>query len=759
MEQRPQPGIQDSSNLTPTYDFAHISPAILELITHFLNGYDILALCMTCSKPLFARIRAGGAVRFSIGPTDVSAWSADGFGMLQYFPRLTTISIRQSSLKVWKIGPKIFNVFPPTVRSISLLLPISLGEWLLIGADQLQTPLVEEAEDPEIVSSPEAPETSSEATPSSPVASKPKRAPPKRNKRRKAPTPEVGALPTVAQVIAKQTAPVSSSSPSKARNMHLVPHFHLSRQFPSLEVLEVSGGLKYSLKRLETPFFGESAQGLAKSRFVASLPATMQRVSLPEMGIFAWTVPASLPPTLSQLDLVAEEIDAPDGAARNFPKDLQYLTLATQQKLDAPRHGRIFLDLPTALEKLDWTYSRTGSVNPVLSVLTDLICLPNLVHLELDLDLGQSHLNNSVSSPGLENWFSYLPRRLETLKVNGRALVSKNCLWSSLPASLTFLHLYALTIDFTDGGQWPVGKWEGFPPCLTDLKLGGYLVMRDPDFEALPRSLTRLCLETHQCSFSHSCSDLGHGNGSACDLMRMLGRRDFGLTDAAALLLPSSLESLTLHSTIFGANFWSNLPETLTHLDMATMQSLSASDLASLPLSLTHLRVYQAPNVHASIFAQLPHSLVKLEISDGQVFEQTPKAVAQLPPNLKHLLIERFIFMRDQYVISLPRGLTVLHLPHSGLLTARCAPDLPKSLQQLTLKRIYMPTDNPIVTKAALSRDMPPWLPIDDLPWVIGKSHRKLDLRDYFLHQEVSASSHMSGSSHEGPDGGTPPEE
>ena len=83
MEQRPQPGIQDSSNLTPTYDFAHISPAILELITHFLNGYDILALCMTCSKPLFARIRAGGAVRFSIGPTDVSAWSADGFGMLQ----------------------------------------------------------------------------------------------------------------------------------------------------------------------------------------------------------------------------------------------------------------------------------------------------------------------------------------------------------------------------------------------------------------------------------------------------------------------------------------------------------------------------------------------------------------------------------------------------------------------------------------------------------------------------------------------------
>jgi hypothetical protein len=510
----------------------------------------------------------------------------------------------------------------------------------------------------------------------------------------------------------------------------------MSRQFPSLEVLEITGGVKYSARAREESIYGKEKLGLVKCHFAASLPATMQRVSLPEMGVFAWMVPASLPPTVSQLELVVMEADAPEAAARHFPRDLQHLTLATRQALDSAKHGRIFFDLPSSIEKLEWSFSSAGSVNPVLSVLTDLLVLPNLIHLELDIDFTAAH----NTYPTLGEWFSYLPRRLETLKVNGRPLASKYAAWSSLPSSLTRLHMFTLSVELTHGGQWPLGKWGTFPPCLTDLQLGGYLVLNDSDFEAWPRSLTRLSLETHPTSFYHDCDLLGHSRTICEATTRRAAQRPFaGLTDSAALTLPSSLESLILHSTMFGADFWSNLPETLTHLDMATNRHLSDNDLAFLPASLTHLRVYQAPNVNPFVYSQLPPTLTKLEILDGQVFtNRWTLALGRLPPNLTHLVIENCTSICDQHVASLPRGLTALEMPHAPLLTARCAAHLPRPLQSLKIKRFCMPGDYPIITKAMLSQDMPQWLPFDELPWVIGKSNgRKIDLQDFFSRQVV----------------------
>jgi hypothetical protein len=623
------------------------------------------------------------------------------------------------------MGPKLFDAFPPTVRSISLCIPIQLGEWLVIGVKQqpYHELLVLEA---------------SAAAPAKPIAaasSTPKKAPPKRHKRRKAPAPVVG---EEKEVVTPEK--VILGSKSQQLWTHSVPHFYMSRQFPSLEVLEITGGVKYSIRVLEESRLGPEVLGLAKRRFAASLPATMQRVSLPEMGIFAWTVPESLPPTLRELSFISEEAEAKDGATGAFPPSLNILTLKT----DSMPHGRIFQGLPDSVEHLEWNYQARGSEyiqSSVLGTLKDLQLHPSLATLELNLRGCSSTLVTA-------DWFALLPRRLTSLKIS--AIVGENCNWSSLPSTLTSFSFNAPFYSAMTSSQYPVNGWDSFPAGLTELELKGYLLLKNQDFADFPRTLTRLKLAIHMRSFQHGCNLVCElGCLKVCDKTPRTSRE---LTDEAAFLLPPSLTDFRLETSMFGANFWTNLPPTITRLGLATTQPLKGEDLGFLPRTLTRLRVNQAPYVHPEVYGYLPKSVTKLKILDGHTLQISPGVLQFLPYSLIQLIIEKFDDIRDEHIPLLPRNMRILHLPQSTELSALCASDLPRGLQSLKVKHFSMPTTSPTLSRADLNANFPPYLAFENLPWTIGKGHRTIEINAFWqqqnLHQQYISSQQKEAATH-----------
>jgi len=118
----------------PVWSLASISPAILELITHHLNGYDIASLYCTCSSVIICKMPRG-VHEITIFRNDPVPPSFLSFGScLRACSQLRSLFILNPSLIILQRGPKLFNYLPQTLETLKLHLPVSFGDFLLIDA-------------------------------------------------------------------------------------------------------------------------------------------------------------------------------------------------------------------------------------------------------------------------------------------------------------------------------------------------------------------------------------------------------------------------------------------------------------------------------------------------------------------------------------------------------------------------------------------------------------------------------------------------
>ena len=114
------------------FSIADVLPIVYELVAKYISGFDLLALELTCSKAVMARMRRARIRSFWIGPCLTPTWQVSGFSALSQFRHLSSITLHNSTLQIMKRGPEIFNHFPSTLRSISLRIPVKFGQWILI---------------------------------------------------------------------------------------------------------------------------------------------------------------------------------------------------------------------------------------------------------------------------------------------------------------------------------------------------------------------------------------------------------------------------------------------------------------------------------------------------------------------------------------------------------------------------------------------------------------------------------------------------
>jgi hypothetical protein len=692
------------------FNFTHISPAILELITEYLSGFDVMALCFTCSKALWSRMRAGGARKFIILPTTEQSWSGPYFGLLQHLPRLTTIVIHQNRLPVWQAGYKLFECFPSTVRSISLNLPMPMGEWLLIDSSSTikldQIPIATSSEHSTVDSS------NTFCSPDRP-ASKPSRTVPKR-KNKNAMKKAKELMPVVKEKKMTRSVDPSANSHSNERPVSM-PQFTMATIFPQLESLIISGGVRYlGVSHVDRPSIQYPPETLAfaKALFIQSLPPSLCHISLPDVGSYTWKLLESLPRSLITLDLTCMRTNIPAGAFKNLPPELTDLTLDTSL-CHFPSGFPLFQGLPTSIERLSWSHEIMSESS---NAETDLIGFVGHPMTNLTLRMTRNLLQKLGS-----NLLKQLPRRLTNLKiVSSYGHISSDSSWSDLPQSLTSFTYLGVPEPF-------ISKVVGMPSQLTYLNLKSIVMIDDDDIASLPRSIETLMLETHKLAFNeHTCRDSWCSRQCEEALQSTQSHaRIRRLSDACALSLPPFLTFLQLENTYFGEQFLSNLPSTITHLEFASLTKLGEKSLAFLPPGLTHLSLERSPHLNVDALKHLPSKITFLKVWDGMSIND--KILSFLPRGLKHLRLEHCKSITDEGIRHLPRELITLTMPQTDL-TAKCAKHLPRNLNELVLERITL---NGTI-KSHIMRDMPHAIQIFDLPWTNIKG-KPVDLRNVCL--------------------------
>lgn len=152
----------------------------------------------------------------------------------------------------------------------------------------------------------------------------------------------------------------------------------------------------------------------------------------------------------------------------------------------------------------------------------------------------------------------------------------------------------------------------------------------------------------------------------------------------------ADLVSPTVETLIFNQNLpemaWSslisNLPTTITHLDMEKIEHIKASHLTNLPSSLLTLALHGA-ELNGDVIQHLPRSLTSLTFfrMPGRL---TAARAKFLPPALLTLSLGSFI-IGDDAVCELPRSLTELNAPNCPFITIKSGGDFPPGLQRLAL--------------------------------------------------------------------------
>jgi hypothetical protein len=607
---------------SPDFDFSIISPAILELITEYLTGIDILSMYFTCCRALRLRMNAGGVKKFVIlrdTPLPTS-WQFAKWTSLASFSQLQIISIQVPSLYVWTRGYKLFDYFPKSLKSLEVLLPVHFGDYLSITAADLVVPR-------------HAKKSIAITNQKFSLLGKYQKKPVQPERKQFADFAVSRRLPLLERFRVQYTAKTNNSFlkwSNTTRNNAIqkfveslpltVTHLAIPRFVPNFAELNLP-----SLGHLEMSRIDSKIEMLQDWKDQVPANLTRLQLSMDQHSIGEFVIP-----TLEYLQLTL------DGTRNyqtrrlgaDFWNDLSQFSSLTRLEIDTtPINAdltELFSHLPKSLRRL-----RVDCPRPPALLFHELP--PKLTHLDLHLEAvilsTPPRFPSSMRSLLLRRRFPltpedilHLPRELEVLSIDFRSTcwaehrkeasempaLTDDCA-SALPQNLKHLHV----------------SNTSFGPSF---------------FQSLPESLTKLKMETS---------------------------RSFDAKDLSCL--PESLVDLHLMRTgILHQRALDNLPAGLTRLFIDQGKSIDSLCISRLPRFLLHLSITENTTLDDSCAKDLPRELMTLCLPYNQSF--TASCAAQLPRFLSLLELRQILMphprpTKSALLSSLPHSLNAYELP------------------------------------------------------------------------------------------------
>lgn len=605
------PARQTSAEALPV--ITQLVPVIWELISRYITGADVISVCSTLSKPMWLRFRLGISGDFIIRPTEPIPPSPAMFSFLQYLPRLTSITLYNNNLRLWRSGPRVFDLFPSTIRSISLNIPFRFGTWLVIPRDR---PLMD----------------------------------------RKEPA-------------------VHSHKSRRAKVRHILleiaPTFDLGQKFPVLESLTIRAANNDSQLhyRLEDLRIYDSAIQKAKKNFLSGLPSSLQRIALPALHEYSEVYMSVLPDGLLDIEFFA------DGQSNDpkfkLPSKLRRLAIEVHMGSgSADFSSKVLANLPRTVEMLEWFQKSTELDSSKFRHLASHPLHTLIFHHGTFTDptlslfalmpraLTALEINGPEPSVGS---FSELPRSLISFvwtvtpvypQYNDRLLRYYD--FENLPRDLEVLELRDMFV-VTDL------DYKLLPRNLTRLVLSISPCFW-PGHECFTMECRNICRKLPFCREAPR-------NGVPSELIgldlppKLLSLRlintYFGRTFFQSL--PFTLETLDFDSQApLDETTLSLLPSNLKVLNIERAPLLSPTAFNFLPTSeLTELKVWNG-NLHGESFALLPRGLTRLHV-DAQRF-YSDSHIKDLPRGLLHFIVPLSDKLTSKCAADLPRSLLTFRI-------------------------------------------------------------------------------------------------
>ena len=549
-----------------------------------------------------------------IRPTTIISTNNLYFSLLRHMPRIKSVDLSNASLGIWRMGPRMFQLFPSTIRSISLNLPFTLKLWLSIPHDTL--------------------------------------------------------LP------ANNGLLITTKSGPKAKKAQLIvkePNFTIGEWVPSLERLTIR---VTSSKYIDSHFLPDCALpsdkiiSAAYLNFIKSLPSTLQHIDLPVLAISSDDILMHLTsrPTSAELNF---EMAAMESAAQ-APDSVRHLVLTTTQNgafFDAYGRGapNFLSKLPSSLESLEWFdnhWKGTETLRPLATCSTlrsfTLAChqfegsLNNHIFTLIPSSLTELTLSGMYLQTGLN--FVSLPRTLTSLVWSDQATYAplSSFDYVNLPPALQLLSMrYLILMDESD--------FSLLPRTLMHLT-----VSFNP----------ALWLQRHTCSIT-SCQNhcknsavfRGGGYTLPDDVSRHLPPHLTYLKVHRSYFagpffsnLPDALETLEVDTQLaLGNGALSLLPCNLTSLSLEVLRLHKHEALDCLPSALRFLKIVPTePENYKVAVALLPRSLTTLHFEKSNFLVDND--VMDLPRTLLHLIVPASDKLTTKCASQLPRRLTTLKI-------------------------------------------------------------------------------------------------
>lgn len=586
-------------------------PVVWELITRYIGGSEIIAVCSTLSKPMWARFRLGVSGQFSIRPVVSLPSSPCLYSFLKYLPRLTSISLLNSHLTLWRSGPRIFELFPPTIRHVSLAIPLYFDLWLIIPREK-PLPL---ANDAEIVTD---------------------------TKRRR----------------------TAKRLPFQV----LLPKFKIGELVPALESLCITSAPVESLKQHSSvPDLSTHTRMLteAKQNFIKSLPPSLSRIELPFLGEHTPQILKVMSDSIQDTEICLQE--CPSGTILRFPNNIRRLGLKTGSVVGYPTVAtlNLFSDIPDSLETLEWHHMLfafdLSSLKPLarshLQTLELTILSVNSYETRVFDALPPTLTSFTITALDiLPERFSQLPRQLTTLSMCLlRPCHSHHAFYEfeGLPEGLKVLELrHSFHMKFKDFGLLPRG--------ITRL----VLALREycwPSHICVSRECesncahARLAIGTYGEDLSGKVAKHLPPHLTSLKILNSYFDQEF-LSG-----LPETLETLEFESRAsLGEYAFSQLPAGLKTLNFSRSPIIDEKAMNWLPQGLTDLKMWNAEKFCSSSIEHLPRSLISLQLEGFTAFHD--KDVKALPRGLLHLIVPKTESLTSESARDLPRGLVTFRI-------------------------------------------------------------------------------------------------
>lgn len=729
------------SNDSAQYALDKLVPVVWQLIARHLNGYDIMALLMTCSRGIVGRWRHSKISDFEILPTGNPRWTGAAFGSLQHLYRLQSIKLLASNLKVLEQGPQLLLYLPSQLLKLSLGIPCDLEDWLLIPP---RLPLGD-------LISYDGRDFGRDET----------------------------------RLAMFKTAFASPTTPMLV---------DLNALFPDLEELELQAALVYRprvssqktsvmKKQSEAPKNSHQAQTAALVHFYGHLPSTALKtlrmthtwVTAEDREVFikrgasaATSKPSrsstfdtfsNLPQCLQTLETklvykerTSEPLELPTNVFDGLPRSLTSLSIDIVSDTTAPTTDQHKLFAPLGeMKSLTWLslslcdeFRLTQDLLSSLSHASSLSTLDTVTSSPRGLTFLRLELPSGSELP--VGFIASLPRTLEQFELKLSSVTfprgrNAKSIGSELPSSLkSFKMLHSTPFGDPLG---PIFGIQDIPSGLVELDWSERCKISDEQVKALPSSLETLRLDFSYLTFKchpTNCKCSHYMDPFEEDYNPYLPPRvatpdelvlERSLSDDAAFNLPRQLSTLVLRHTSFGSCFFTNLPPSLTHLEIDTDRPLEGDIFFSCALQYLFI---DASSLSLHSLSSLPNTLRTLHLIEPISSPSFDKAkstfplrdltlasdfIALLPPSITDLQITGARDVTDE--AQWPPSLTNLVMTASSFLTELSLPRLPKTLTRLQVKRMVI-APHACKPRAEILKMAPPFLPVLSLPWMTLKN-------------------------------------